>query len=418
MTTTSVDVVVVGSGPAGLAAAVALRRRGATVTVIERETTPGGIPRHTQHPGYGLVEFHRMLAGPEYARRWVERAIDADVRLHTETTATGWVNDDAVTRVLDLTSPEGRTSIEARAVVLATGTRERPRSARLIPGDRPAGVLTTGALQQLVAAGRLGPRRRAVVVGAEHVSFSAVLTLAHAGATTVAMTTTESRHQSFAVLRAATAGRHRVPLLTRTAIGAIRGRERVERVDLVDVDTGTTRSVECDTVVFTGGWVPDHELARRGDIAIDSGTRAPRVDTGLRTTTPGVFAAGNLLHGAESAAVCAASGEWTARAVADWLADDTRGWPTARGVVVECAPPLQWISPNLVVPGARGVPHGHFLARSSSFARRPEISVHQGDRELWAGRLSRMVPNRSLHVPGQWVERVETGESVRISVSG
>jgi thioredoxin reductase len=422
MNTAHVDVAVVGGGPAGLAAAVALRSTGASVTVLEREQMLGGIARHADHTGYGLREFHRLLRGPAYARRWAERAEHAGVVAETGTTVTGWSNDDASTRILTLTSPQGIRELHARAVVLATGTRERPRSARLVPGSRPLGVLTTGALQQIVALGRgvpatFGVGRRAVIIGAEHVSFSAVLTLAHAGCTTVAMVTTEPRHQSYAALRAMTASRHRVPVLTRTAITEIRGRPRVESVEVCDLATGTTRLLDCDTVVFTGDWVPDHELARRGGLPIDPGTRAPRVDAGLRTDAPGVFAAGNLLHGAETASVCAASGAWTAKAVTQWLADaDASTWATTRGVRIECAPPLRWVSPNLLVPGQHAVPHGHLLARSSAFSRRPGIVVSQGDRELWSGRLRRTVPTMPVHLPAGWLGQVEPGDPVRITL--
>jgi len=424
MTIVHVDVAVVGGGPAGLAAAVAIRRTGVSVTVLEREQALGGIARHSDHTGYGLREFHRLLRGPAYARRWAERAERAGVVAETGTTVTGWANDEAATRALTLTSTQGIRELHARAVVLATGTRERSRSARLVPGSRPLGVLTTGALQQLVALGERTPDmpgvgRRAVIIGAEHVSFSALLTLAHAGCTTVAMVTPESRHQSYAVLKALAAGRHRVPVLTGAALTEIRGRPSVEAVEITDLATGATRLLDCDTVVFTGDWVPDHELARRGGLSIDAGTRAPSVDAGLRTDTPGVFAAGNLLHGAETASVCAASGAWAARAVTQWLARaDASTWPTARGVRIECAPPLRWVSPNVLVAGQHAVPHGHLLARSSAFARRPGIVVSQGERELWSGRLRRTVPTMPVRLPAGWLELVEPGEPVRITVTG
>ena len=146
--------------------------------------------------------------------------------MRTATTATAWAGPTA----LALTAPTGLVELAADAIVLATGCRERPRAARLVAGDRPRGVLTTGALQQLVTLERAPVGRRAVVVGAEHVSFSAVMTLAHAGVTTVAVVTDEPRHQSYAPLVWLAARRRRVPILARHAVAAIRGRGRVEGV--------------------------------------------------------------------------------------------------------------------------------------------------------------------------------------------
>ena len=416
--TTETDVLVVGGGPAGLAAAVSLRRSGLSVVVADREPGFGGIARHADHTGYGIREFGRLMRGPRYARAWQARAERAGVELHPLTTVTGWESNDASTRRVTTTAPTGIGAIRARAVVLATGTRERPRAARLVPGDRPSGVLTTGALQQLVAGGVHRVGRRALVVGAEHVSFSAVLTLAHGGSHVVAVATAEPRHQSYAALRLISAGVRRVPVLTQTAVTRIIGSSRVEAVEITAIESGTTRLIECDTIVFTGDWVPDHELARCGNLEMDRGTRAPRVDNGLRTPTPGVFATGNLLHGAETAAVCARSGAWVARSVRAWLEGDGDDWPAARSVPIVCAEPLRWISPNAIVPGVTEVPHGHFLARSSTFARPLRLFVRQGDRELWSGSARRAVPTMPIHLPAPWLARVAPEEPVHITVAG
>ena len=147
--------------------------------------------------------------------------------------------------------------------------------------------MTTGTLQQLVylKGERLGGR--ALVVGAEHVSFSALLTLTHGGARPVGMTTELARHQSLAAFRAGAALRFRTPLWTRTAVSAIHGRPRVEEVELTDLDSGRTRAVACETVVFTADWIPDNELAVMGGLELDPGTRGPVVDAALRTLAAG-----------------------------------------------------------------------------------------------------------------------------------
>ena len=405
-------VVVLGAGPAGLAAALELRRRGTTdVLVIDREAEAGGIPRHAKHQGFGLRDLRRPLSGPAYARRYAELAASAGAELRTETMVTGWSPDGP----LELTGPLGREAVEPDAVILATGCRERPRSARLVPGSRPAGVMTTGTLQQLVYLRRRRVGERALIVGAEHVSFSALLTLAHGGARTVGMVTELPRHQSLALFRAGAALRWRAPLWTRTAVTAIHGRPRVEEVELTDLDSGATRSVECDTVVLTADWIPDNELAVMGGLEMDPGTRGPRVDAALRTSRPGVLAAGNLLHGAETADVAALSGRHAA-AAADGVVRGAH-WPESR-VPIECELPLQWIAPHAVAPGAGAPPRGRFALRSREFARRPRVEIAQDGRSLWSGHVGRLVPGRSARLPHDWTAAVDpAGGPVRVRVA-
>jgi thioredoxin reductase len=285
-------VVIVGGGPSGLSAAIELRRLGVRhVAVYEREQQAGGIPRHTDHLGFGIRDLHRVMSGPRYARTLVERAARAGVDLRL----------GAAVFSLD--------DLDADSVILATGVRERPRAARLVPGDRPTGVLTTGSLQQLAHTGRrIGTR--AVIVGAEHVSFSAILTLGHAGCRAVAMVTPLPRHQSHGVIKLAAASVRRIPVLTGVGIAEIVGRRRVEKVVLTD-----GRVIECDTVVFTGDWIPDNELARRSGLAMNAEIKGPSVDGAFRTSRDNVFAIGNLVHRVAAADRCALDGKAVAAAV-------------------------------------------------------------------------------------------------------
>ena len=153
---------IIGAGPAGLSVAATLARAGVATVVLDREAVAGGIPRHSAHLGFGLRDLHRFQSGPAYARRLAERAVSAGARIELDAMVTGWAGPLEV----EVTSPAGRRTLAAAAIVLATGARERPRAARMIPGDRPSGVYTTGQLQQLVrrcrALGRpaRGRRRR------------------------------------------------------------------------------------------------------------------------------------------------------------------------------------------------------------------------------------------------------------------
>jgi thioredoxin reductase len=394
-----VDVAIIGAGPAGLAAATELGRHDASVVILEREAQPGGIPRHSDHQGSGLRDLRRLTSGPRYARRWTELAERAGAELRPRTQVTGWSGEG----VLELTSPHGREELRARAVVLATGCRERPRPARLVPGTRPQGVMTTGMLQQLVYLGREPVGERAVVVGAEHVSFSALMTLAHAGARAAAMVTELPHHQSFGAFRIGAAARYRVPLRTRTTVTRIHGGSRVEGVELMELDSGRAEALECDLVVFTADWIPDHELAALAGAELDPGTRGPLVDGSLRTTRLGLFAAGNVLRGAETADVAALEGRHVAAGVLDHLGG--RPWAVG-GAELRCEDPLQWVVPNVVAPGS-APPRGRYLMRAREKLLRPRLELRQDGRVLAVERPARLMPGRSTALAAAWTAAVD-----------
>ena len=267
--------------------------------------------------------------------------------------------------------------------------------------------MTTSTLQQLVYMKGARPGGRALIVGAEHVSYSAIATLAHGGARAVGMVTELGRHQSLAPFALGGRLRHRVPLWTRTAVRAIHGRPRVEAVELTDLDSGRVRRVACELVVFSADWIPDNELAVMAGLELDPGTRGPAVDAALRSSRPGVFGAGNVLHGAETADVAALSGRHAARSVARWLVHRAEPAPGIR-VPIRLAEPLAWIAPNVIAPDAGDPLRERFVLRSREFVRRPHVSVVQDGRELWSGRLSSLVPGRSTgRLPHGWTAAVD-----------
>jgi thioredoxin reductase len=310
-----------------------------------------------------------------------------------------------------LTSSAGIETVAARAVLLATGCRERPRTARLVPGDRPPGVMTTGELQRRVyLAGQRLPGR-ALVVGAEHVSFSAMVTLAHAGAQVVALVTDRPRHTSYAAFGLAASWRWHVPVWTSTVVRRVAGRGRLEGVELADARTGAARFVPCGLVVFTGDWIPDHELARAAGLAMDPGTRGPAVDTALATSVPGVFAAGNLVHAAETADIAALGGRHAARGIAASL---RRGGgpgsaPGPVRLLVTVEPPLLWIAPNVLLAGGPAPSRGRFVLRSDIFARRARLEVWQDGRRLATGVSFGMQPDRPVRLGASWTGRADPG---------
>jgi thioredoxin reductase len=409
----SADVLIVGAGPAGLAAALELKKLGIKdIVVAERESEAGGIPRMCGHIGFGLTDLYRVMTGPNYARKYRELADQAGIQIHTNTTITGWEGDCQVS----FTSPDGPGSIEAKSVLLATGVRERPRAARLVPGYRPQGVYTTGSLQRFVYEHELPVGKRAVIVGAERVSLSVVMTLMHAGVKVLNMLTELPQHQLYLpvflpakILYADILAR--APILTNTRVSNILGRQRVEGVEITDLNSGKSRIIECDTVVFTGDWIPENELVRRGDLETGKPSFGPQVDGLFRTSQEGVFAAGNLLRGVETADWAALEGRGAARSIARWLED--RQWSGSR-LEVQAEEPINWICPNVLSSDVRV---GGFRFRSNEFRRNVLLQLTQGGRVLYQKQISRLRANDSLNLSGAWAEKANfAGEPVKLVI--
>jgi len=403
MTDQHVAVAIVGGGPSGLTAATALAGKvDGAVVVIEREAETGGIPRHSDHPGYGMRDLKRFISGPAYARRLTAMAQDGGATLDTEAMVTNWVGE----RRLQVTSPRGIRTVTADAVVLATGARERPRPARLVPGDRPDGVYTTGQLQNLVQHhGHVGSR--ALIVGAELVSWSAVLTLREAGCATAGMVSGYPRSEAYAVFRLP--GRFLMdgPVFTRSRVVGISGKDRVRAAVVENTETGARTTVECDTVVFTGDWIPDHELARTGGLAMDPATRGPVVDAGLRTSCPGVFAVGNLLHPVDTADGAALDGRHVAAAVNGWLKHRDEA---PKAVRIRTDGPLRWVAPQLVSAEGGAAARGDLLFWVDEYRRLPRLQAVQDGRTLATKRTPwPAAPGRVYRAPWSLVADADPG---------
>ncbi|MFZ1995421.1 MAG: FAD-dependent oxidoreductase [Solirubrobacteraceae bacterium] len=407
------DVLIIGAGPAGLSAAAALApRRPGQVLVLDREKEAGGIPRHSDHLGYGMRDLHRFMSGPAYARRLTQQALRAGAEIQTEAMVTDWAGD----RTVEVTSPHGRTSIEAQVIILATGARERPRPARLVPGDRPAGVYTTGQLQNLVHLHHRAPGTLAVIVGAELVSWSAAMTLRESGCETALMTSVHSRPEAYAAFTVPGRLALGIPVATRTRVTQISGRGRVSAVEVEDLDTQRRRTVRCDTVVFTGDWIPDHELARSAGLEMNPGTRGPAVDTRQATSRPGLFAIGNLTHPVDTADVAALDGRAVAEHALNYLAGE-RHHTAGAGPRIEAGSGLKWITPSVLVPGVQPA-RGRLLAWPHRLTLMPTVTVRQDATTLGRRRLPWPAsPGRVFRIPTAIVPTVNArGGTIIIDV--
>jgi NAD(P)H-nitrite reductase large subunit len=314
------------------------------------------------------------------------------------------------------TSPRGVRTVTADAVVLATGARERPRPARLVPGDRPDGVYTTGQLQNLVHLHHTHVGSRALIVGAELVSWSAVLTLREAGCATVGMVSAYPRSEAYTVFRMPGRFLMSGPVFTRSRIVSIDGKDRVRAAVVENIDTGSRVIVDCDTVVFTGDWIPDHELARTGGLAMDPATRGPVVDAGLRTSSPGVFAVGNLLHPVDTADGAALDGRHVAAAVGGWLKN--RDEPP-KAVRIRTDAPFRWVAPQLVSPEGGVAARGDLLFWVDEYRRLPRLRAVQDGRTLATKRtLWPAAPGRVYRAPWSLVAGADpAGGDVTVSLA-
>jgi NADPH-dependent 2,4-dienoyl-CoA reductase/sulfur reductase-like enzyme len=378
-----IDVAIIGGGPAGIAAALQLKRRGvARVAILEREETLGGVPRHCGHPPFGMHEFGRVLTGPAYARRLAAAAEAAGVEILLRHSVVALRPGG----VLDVATPEGLLEARASRVLLATGAREAPRSARLLGGDRPLGVLNTGALQAHVHLQGTTPFRRPVVVGTELVSLSSLATCRGHGIRPVAVL--EGGKRGVARWPLGLFPRLlRIPVHYGAEIAEICGAAHVESVRLRD-----GREIACDGVLLTGRFVPEASLARMGHLAMDAGSGGPVTDQYGRCSDGAYFAAGNVLRAIETAG-------WSFRegaAIADYIADDLEGGlPYAEGAVeVLCGEGLKYALPQALarVTKLRGVMQLRVAA-----PMRGQLRVRAGESVLLRRRLA-VLPERRVLV--------------------
>jgi thioredoxin reductase len=302
-------IVVIGGGPAGLTLAIALHAKGITdVVVLEREQEAGGIPRHCGHVGFGFDNRRRILTGLKLATKLRHAAQQCDIRSGTT------VLDFTLRGSLRVQSQSGISEMAADRYVLATGTRESSRAARMIGGARVSGVMNTGTLQQLVYLKQEKPFSNPVIIGSEWVSFSSLMTCRHAGIKPVCMITETQKLDAPSYFGLGAKLAFGVPVRRETRLLAINGTTKVESVTVET--SGKQLTIACDGVVVSGKFRSENALYAAG--LIEQENTAPKTIEKFRTSKSNIYAVGNVLGGLETAGTCMLQ----ARALCEMIAGD------------------------------------------------------------------------------------------------
>lgn len=322
------DLVVIGGGPGGLAAAIEARNNGVeNILVIERDKELGGILQQCIHNGFGLHEFKEELTGPEYAERFIKKLKEKNIEYKLDTMVLE-VTPEKIVHAIN--TVDGYMMIEAKAIVLAMGCRERTRGAISIPGERTSGVFTAGTAQRFINMEGYMVGKKVLILGSGDIGLIMARRMTLEGAEVQAVVELMPFSGGLARNIAQCLNDYNIPLYLSHTVVDIKGKERVEGVTIAKVDEnrrpipGTEIEYECDTLLLSVGLIPENDISRKTGIVIDRRTSGPVVNEMMETSIPGIFACGNVVHVHDLVDFVSAEARKAGKAAAKFVKDEVQ----------------------------------------------------------------------------------------------